>query len=111
VSELKPGVLGKTAVNQPRQIARDGPRITRTIQELDVSPNGMFFALGSDRRGNQDLWLLPAAGGEMTQLTSDPTPDWGPRWSPDGKEIAFYAYRSGNRDIWVMPAKAARRDS
>ncbi|HEX2459371.1 MAG TPA: hypothetical protein VHJ58_04410, partial [Vicinamibacterales bacterium] len=59
----------------------------------------------SDRRGNQDLWLLPAAGGEMTPLTADPTPDWNPRWSPDGREIAFYAYRSGNRDIWVMPSR------
>ena len=41
----------------------------------------------------------------MTPLTTDPTPDWNPRWSPDGREIAFYAYRSGNRDIWVMPSR------
>jgi Tol biopolymer transport system component len=34
---------------------------------------------------------MPATGGELTQLTNDPTPDWNPRWSPDGKEIAFYA--------------------
>jgi Tol biopolymer transport system component len=41
----------------------------------------------------------------MTPLTTDPTPDWSPRWSPDGREIAFYAYRSGNRDIWAMPSR------
>jgi len=75
------------------------------IEFVDVSPDGMFLAVSSDRRGNQDLWLLPAAGGEMTPLTTDPTPDWAPRWSPDGREIAFYAYRSGNRDIWVMPSR------
>jgi Tol biopolymer transport system component len=75
------------------------------IEFVDVSPDGRQLAVSSDRRGNQDLWLLPAAGGEMTQLTDDPTPDWNPRWSPDGKEIAFYAYRSGNRDIWVMPSR------
>lgn len=40
----------------------------------------------------------------MVPLTSDPAPDWNPRWSPNGREIAFYAYRSGNRDIWVMPS-------
>jgi Tol biopolymer transport system component len=78
------------------------------IQSLDVSPNGMFLVLDSDRRGNHDVWLLPTAGGEMTPLTTDPTPDWSPRWSPDGKEIAFYAYRSGNRDIWVMPAQGGQ---
>lgn len=75
------------------------------IEFVDVSPDGMLLAVSSDRRGNQDLWLLAAAGGEMTPLTTDPTPDWSPRWSPDGREIAFYAYRTGNRDIWVMPSR------
>ena len=75
------------------------------IEFVDVSPDGRQLAVSSDRRGNQDLWVLPATGGEMTQLTTDPTPDWSPRWSPDGNQIAFYAYRSGNRDIWVMPAR------
>ena len=75
------------------------------IEFMDVSPDGGQLAVSSDRRGNQDLWLLPATGGEMTPLTTDPTPDWNPRWSPDGSQISFYAYRSGNRDIWVMPAR------
>ena len=75
------------------------------IEFVDVSPDGQQLAVSSDRRGNQDLWVLPATGGEMTPLTTDPTPDWNPRWSPDGSQIAFYAYRSGNRDIWVMPAR------
>jgi len=75
------------------------------IEFVDVSPDGTLLAVSSDRRGNQDLWLLPAAGGGMTPLTTDPTPDWDPRWSPDGREIAFYAFRSGNRDIWVMPSR------
>ena len=75
------------------------------IEFVDVSPDGQHLAVSSDRRGNQDLWVLPASGGEMTPLTTDPTPDWNPRWSPDGREIAFFGYRSGNRDIWVMPAR------
>jgi len=75
------------------------------IEFVDVSPDRKALAISSDRRGNQDLWFLPVTGGEMTQLTTDPAPDWSPRWSPDGSEIAFYSYRSGNRDIWVMPAR------
>jgi serine/threonine protein kinase len=74
------------------------------IEFVDLSPDGTQLAISSDRRGNQDLWVLPTAGGEMTPLTTDPAPDWNPRWSPDGREIAFYAFRSGNRDIWVMPS-------
>ena len=75
------------------------------IEYLDVSPDGEQLAMSSDRRGNQDLWLLPVAGGPMTPLTTDPTPDWHPSWSPKGDEIVFYAYRSGNRDIWAIPAR------
>ena len=74
------------------------------IQFFDVSPDGKRLVFSSDRAGNQDLWIVPSEGGEMVPLTTDPTPDWNPRWSPDGKEIAFYAYRSGNREIWVMPS-------
>ncbi|MFQ5789000.1 MAG: hypothetical protein ACE5JI_00835 [Acidobacteriota bacterium] len=59
--------------------------------------------LSSDRSGNPDLWMLPLGGGEMMQVTNDPTPNWFPIWSPDGQEIAFYSYRSGNREVWVMP--------
>jgi TolB protein len=44
----------------------------------------------------------------MQQLTTDPTPDWLPRFSSDGSRIAFYAYRSGNRDLWVMPASGGQ---
>ena len=82
------------------QITFDNAR----VEFFDLSPDGKRLAISSDRTGNQDLWTLPREGGQMTQLTTEPTPDWAPRWSPDGEEIAFYAYRSGNRDVWVMPS-------
>ena len=71
---------------------------------VDVSPDGERLALTSDRAGNKDIWVLPSDGGEMMQLTTEPTHDWAPKWSPDGAHIVFYSHRSGNRDIWVMPS-------
>jgi Tol biopolymer transport system component len=81
------------------------------IEFVDVSTDGRRLLVSSDRGGNQDIWMLAAGGGAMQQLTTDPTPDWDPRWSPDSSQIAFYSYRSGNRDIWTMPANggAARQ--
>jgi len=73
------------------------------IEFVDVSPDGERVVLSSDRSGNPDLWQVSSSGGELVQLTDDPTPDWLPAFSPDGRAIAFYAYRSGNRDLWVMP--------
>ncbi len=73
------------------------------IEMLDVSPDGSRLIVSSDRAGNPDLWILPAQGGELQQVTTDSTPDWAPRWSPDGSEIVFYAYRNGNREVWAQP--------
>ena len=73
------------------------------IEFLDLSPDGDQLIVSSDRSGNSDLWMISIEDGTMQQLTTDPTPDWAPKWSPDGKEIVFYAYRSGTREIWVMP--------
>jgi len=68
-----------------------------------LSPDGQQLYFSSDRSGNQELWAMQAAGGEIRQLTFEPTPDWAGSVSPDGEHLAFYSFRSGNRDIWVMP--------
>ena len=73
------------------------------IEGFDLSPDGKHLVTSSDRSGKLDLWLLPSEGGEMQQLTTDPTPDWSPSWSPDGREITFTSSRGGNF-IWTISA-------
>ncbi|MCB9899673.1 MAG: PD40 domain-containing protein [Planctomycetes bacterium] len=73
------------------------------VEFADLSPDGQSLALTTDRGGNDDLWIMPAAGGAMRQFTTDPSPDWYAQWSPDGEQILFYSYRTGNRDLWIMP--------
>ena len=70
---------------------------------IDLTNDGERLLFSSDRRGNMDLWVMPAAGGDPIQITTDPSPDWAPKLSPDGTKVAFYSYRSGNREVWVMP--------
>ena len=70
------------------------------VEHVDVLQDRVI--LSSDRSGNPDLWMMPASGGELQQLTTTPTPDWAPAWSSDGERIAFYSFDSGNRDIWTM---------
>ncbi|MFC7333312.1 prolyl oligopeptidase family serine peptidase [Rhodocista pekingensis] len=52
-----------------------------------------------------DLWLVPTAGGEARQLTSDPAAESEPQWSPDGRWIAFVARRDGDKaaQLYVLP--------
>jgi Tol biopolymer transport system component/tRNA A-37 threonylcarbamoyl transferase component Bud32 len=73
------------------------------IRYLDLTPDGRSLLVDSDRDGRHHLWILPAEGGAMTQLTAGPAPDLNPVVSPDGKNVVFYSWRTGNRDLFVMP--------
>jgi dipeptidyl aminopeptidase/acylaminoacyl peptidase len=56
-----------------------------------------------ENKGNSDIWLVSAAGGQAVSLISSPAADFYPRWSPDGKNIAFISNRSGSPQIWLRP--------
>ena len=72
------------------------------IESIDVSRDGRIL-VSSDRGGNWDVWMFPAASGELQQLTTDPGVDAGPRWKPDGSGLVFYSTRTGHREVWTMP--------
>ncbi len=84
---------------------RDARPITtgnQTIENMDVSSDGQWLAFDSNLEGNQDIFVMPAAGGEARRVTRDPGDDFSPDFSPDGREIAFYSRRNATRDIYVI---------
>jgi len=74
------------------------------------SPDGSTVAFISDRSGGDNIWTIPAQGGEPTQVSRE---DFrlvnNPVWSPDGRFIAarkhFVSTRSlGSGEIWLYHA-------
>ena len=47
-----------------------------------------------------DLWLVPAAGGGARRLTADDAPDYDPVWSPSGRWVYFASERQQTHAIW-----------
>ena len=94
-------------------------RLTDSGFDPAWSPDGKQIVF-SDREGQDPysrnvpahLWLVPAAGGEVRQLTRQGDAVQ-PRWSPNGRRIAYWGLKegSGQRDIWTIPADAAGEPS
>ena len=70
-----------------------------------ISPNGALIAYASDRggKGDLDIWVQQAAGGNPIQLTREPADDHAPAFSPDGNTIAFRSERTPP-GIYTVPA-------
>ncbi|MGH8280395.1 MAG: S41 family peptidase, partial [Gammaproteobacteria bacterium] len=69
------------------------------------SPDGKWIAFTGQYRGNTDVYVIPAGGGDARRLTfhSDVVPDaplrWGPdnmvvTWTPDSRNIVFLSRRN-----------------
>lgn len=52
-----------------------------------------------------DLWLVPAQGGDAYRLTDAPGLERYAKFSPDGSMLAFTASYDGGRDVYVMDSR------
>lgn len=73
------------------------------------SPDGKTLAYCADRKGNYDVYIIPARGGEEVRLTDAPGLDDGPEYSPCGNYIWFNSVRTGLMQVWRMRADGAEQ--
>ena len=66
------------------------------------SPDGSQIAFLSQRSGFNELWLIPAQGGEPCQLTHAGMDLAEPAWSPDGTQIACTVNHRGALHLAVV---------
>jgi len=73
------------------------------------SPDGSEIAFISDRSGNQDVWVIPAAGGPARQITTFSDEDYLCDWSNDGTRLIFYSQRGlWAYDLYTVDAQGQK---
>jgi len=84
------------------------------------SPDGKWIVLVSNRSNDpdlnldaDDLYLLPAAGGELLKIATPFGGKYMPVFSPDGKWIAYYGVEGENvgyknNSLWIVPCDGSQ---
>src|SRR5205823_8440361 len=85
---------------------------------LTWSPDGTQIGFIANRREDDDLiqnhddiWTIPANGGEIRQIPAPDGPKFGLAWSPDGRSLAYIGHNDPddswgvrNERVLVIPA-------
>jgi tricorn protease len=76
----------------------DARRLTTGLHATDpaFSPDGTQLAFTGEAQGNQDVYVMPAAGGPARRLTYHPGGDRAVGWTPDGKHVLFRSFRESH---------------
>lgn len=64
----------------------DGSTVLYGVTRYDLAAN----------KGNRDLYLIPAAGGEAVALTATPYSEYNEQWHPGGEWIGFLSAAAGS---------------
>ena len=76
----------------------------QVIERFSLSRDGKWLAFDSNIDGKQQIFVMPADGGDARRVTRNSADNFAPNFSGDGSQITFHSTRNGNRDIYVINA-------
>ena len=74
-----------------------------------ITPDGKMLAYCAERNGEYDIYTIPTAGGNETQLTTAFGLNDGPEYDCDGEYIWFNSVRTGRMQAWRMKADGSEQ--
>ncbi len=95
--------IHRLANGRVRSMTKPGIQITPAWR-----PGRAELAATLSLSGDQEIYLLTAAGKTIKRLTNSRGIDVDPTWSPDGKKVAFVSKRSGTPQIYIKDIATGR---
>jgi len=101
------GVIAFSCFGDIWTVREDGSNLRRITGHTgrDVHPvlsrDGTMIAFTSNRTGPYNVFVIPAAGGEATQLTWNNSPEVPVTWTPDGKKVVFRGPTKSSWRSWL----------
>lgn len=80
------------------------PLTEGTWMSVDVSPDGKTIAFDL----LNDIYVMPAAGGEASAIHSGPATQRSPQFSPDGRKLLYLSDESGADNVWISNADGSQ---
>ncbi|WP_346854351.1 S9 family peptidase [uncultured Draconibacterium sp.] len=74
------------------QVSPDGNTVLYTVSYYNIEENKSY----------RDIYTIPVAGGEATNITNSATNEFNALWRPDGKKIGYLSGKSGSVQLWEM---------
>lgn len=74
-----------------------------------ITLDGKMLAYCAERNGEYDIYTIPTAGGNETQLTTAFGLNDGPEYDCDGEYIWFNSVRTGRMQVWRMRADGSEQ--
>ncbi|WP_303310306.1 S9 family peptidase [Hymenobacter sp. BT730] len=91
---LTPELLWKMGRLGEMQVSPDGRQVAFTVTRYNLA----------DNKGNADIFVVPAAGGAVKQLTNTPGSEGNLNWRPDGKKLTYISAEGGSDQLYEMNA-------
>ncbi|MEO8200229.1 MAG: S9 family peptidase [Gemmatimonadota bacterium] len=104
-----PFALSAQARNGGRPLTTDDYARLRSLQDIQVSPDGkaVLLQIGVvDTTADEytsDLWIMDPSSGAMRPFTTAPGAEYSAQFSPDGKRVAFIASQDDTSRVLVLP--------
>ncbi len=79
----------------------------RGYEDVRLSPDGRRLAVtvrDPAHGQNLDVWVLDAARGTGTRVTTEPTDEFNPAWFPDGERLVYVSDHAGFYGLFERPA-------